>query len=69
MIRSDLIKALKSHKGPVWIEVQNHNDCFYVQAVKSDLICQMSNNFSEGEETGFEIDSNGYFNKEDKEYG
>jgi len=69
MIRSDLIKALKAHKGPVWLEISNHNDSFYIQAVKSDLICQISNNFSEGEETGFEIDSNGYFNKTDLEYG
>ena len=64
MIRKDLIKQLTAYRGPVLVEVQNFNDIFWIQAVKSDLIVQLNAKFKPNEETGFELDKNGYFGKD-----
>ena len=64
MIRKDLIKQLTAYRGPVLVEVQNFNDIFWIQAVKSDLIVQLNGKFGPDEETGFELDKNGYFGKD-----
>ena len=64
MIRKDLIKQLTACRGPVLVEVQNFNDTFWIQAVKSDLIVQLNAKFGPDEETGFELDKNGYFGKD-----
>ena len=54
-----LIRQIKAHTGPVMVGVINGNDVIYVQAVKSDLIVQLSR-FADDEETGFELDVHGY---------
>ena len=64
MIKKDLIKQLTAYRGPVLVEVQNFNDTFWIQAVKSDLIVQLNDKFGPDEETGFELDKNGYFGKD-----
>jgi hypothetical protein len=64
MIKKDLIKLLTAYRGPVLVEVQNFNDMFWIQAVKSDLIVQLNAKFEPDEETGFELDKNGYFGKD-----
>ena len=64
MIRKDLIKQLTAYRGPVLVEVQNFNDIFWIQAVKSDLIVQLNAKFGPDEETGFDLDKNGYFGKD-----
>jgi hypothetical protein len=63
MIKKDLIKQLTAYRGPVLVEVQNFNDVFWIQAVKSDLIVQLNGKFDSNEETGFVLDKNGYFGK------
>ncbi len=64
MIAKELIARLKAHKGPVFLDVNNHNDGFWFQAVKSDLIVQLSAKFGANEESGFVLDANGYFGKD-----
>ena len=65
MIAKDLIKKIRDNRaGYVMIEVQNFNDVFYVQGVKSSLIDTIKNRFESDEETGFEIDDDGYFGKD-----
>lgn len=64
MIKKDLIKQLTAYRGPVLVEVQNFNDTFWIQAVKSDLIVQLNAKFGPDEETGFDLDKNGYFGKD-----
>ena len=64
MIKKDLIKLLTAYRGPVLVEVQNFNDMFWIQAVKSDLVVQLNGKFEPNEETGFELDKNGYFGKD-----
>ena len=64
MIQKDLIKQLTAYRGPVLVEVQNFNDIFWIQAVKSDLIVQLNAKFGPDEETGFDLDKNGYFGKD-----
>ena len=63
MIANQLIKLIKAHRGPVIVEVNNFDDTFYVQAVKSDLLLQFAR-FKDGEETGFEIDASGFLSKD-----
>lgn len=62
----DLVAKLKAHRGDVLVAVLNSNDSYYVRAVKSDLIDVMSTKFGPEDETGFELDDEGYF---DKDYG
>jgi hypothetical protein len=64
MIQKDLIKQLTAYRGQVFIEVQNFNDTFWMQAVKSDLIVQLKAKFGSNDETGFVLDKNGYFGKD-----
>ena len=64
MILKDLIKQLTAYRGPVLVEVQNFNDIFWMQAVKSDLIVQLKAKFDCNDETGFELDKNGYLGKD-----
>ena len=63
MIASQLIKLIKAYRGPVIVEVNNFNDTFYVQAVKTDLLLQFAR-FKDNEETGFEIDASGFLSKD-----
>lgn len=64
MIQKDLIKKLQAHRGQVLVEIQNFNDSFWIQAVKSDLIVQIKAKFNANDETGFELDDNGYLGKD-----
>lgn len=64
MIQKDLIKQLTAYRGPILVEVQNFNDIFWMQAVKSDLIVQLKGKFGSEDETGFDLDKNGYFGKD-----
>lgn len=64
MIQKDLIKKLQAHRGQVLVEIQNFNDSFWIQAVKSDLITQLKAKFNYNDETGFELDDNGYLGKD-----
>ena len=64
MIQKDLIKKLQAHRGQVLVEIQNFNDSFWIQAVKSDLIVQIKAKFNANDETGFVLDENGYFGKD-----
>ena len=64
MIQKDLIKKLQAHRGQVLVEIQNFNDSFWIQAVKSDLIHQIKVKFNANDETGFELDDNGYLGKD-----
>lgn len=64
MIQKDLIKKLQAHRGQVLVEIQNFNDSFWIQAVKSDLIVQLKAKFNADDETGFELDDNGYLGKD-----
>lgn len=64
MIQKDLIKKLTAFRGPVLVEIQNFNDSFWIQAVKSDLIVQIKAKFNANDETGFELDDNGYLGKD-----
>ena len=66
MIQKDLIKKLTAFRGPVLVEIQNFNDSFWIQAVKSDLIVQIKAKFNANDETGFELDDNGYLGKDFK---
>ena len=66
MIQKDLIKKLQAHRGQVLVEIQNFNDSFWIQAVKSDLITQLKAKFNYNDETGFELDDNGYLGKDFK---
>ena len=64
MIQKDLLKKLQAHRGQVLVEIQNFNDSFWIQAVKSDLIVQIKAKFNANDETGFELDDNGYLGKD-----
>lgn len=64
MIAKELINKLKSHKGPIYLDVNNHNDGFWFQGVRSDLVYQLTHKFKPDEETGFEMDEDGYFGKD-----
>lgn len=58
MIRKTLLAKLRAHKGPIYLDVNNHNDGFWLQGVKSDLIEQMTLRFqADNQETGFDLDT------------
>jgi hypothetical protein len=63
MIANQLIKQIKAHRGPIVVEVSNFDDTFYVQAVKADLLLQLSK-FQDDEESGFELDAEGFLSKD-----
>jgi hypothetical protein len=63
MKAQQLIKQIKARTGPVTVGVINGDDVIYVQAVKSDLIVQLSR-FADDEETGFELDADGYLGRD-----
>jgi hypothetical protein len=63
MIASRLISLIKSRRGPIYVEVNNFNDTFYVQIVKSDLLLQIAK-FAHDEETGFELGASGVLGKD-----
>lgn len=63
MVARQLIKLIKAYRGPVIVEVNNFNDTFWVQAVKSDLLLQLGK-FQADQETGFELDRNGILTKD-----
>ena len=64
MITKNLISQIRKAKGPVFIEISNFDDVFWVQAVKSDLIKMIGESFEADLETGFVLDKNGYFSKD-----
>jgi hypothetical protein len=67
MIASKLIIEVRKFKGPIYMEVQNFNDCFWVQVVKTDLLAMIKGNFDMDFETGFILDEKhgaGYFGKD-----
>lgn len=63
VIAKDLLKKLNDRKGPVYVEIDNFNDGYWIQVVKQDLIANIKK-FKLDEETGFELDVNGYFSKD-----
>ena len=64
MIAKNLISQIRKAKGPIFVEISNFNDMFWVQAVKSDLIEMISTSFESDLETGFILDKDGYFSKD-----
>jgi hypothetical protein len=60
MITRELLQKIRSHKGPLYVEINNHDDNFWVQVVKSDLLFVLSRLDAESE-SGFVLDSRGYF--------
>lgn len=64
MIASKLIIEVRKFKGPIYMEAQNFNDCFWVQVVKTDLLAMIKGNFDTDFETGFVLDDMGYFGKD-----
>ncbi len=65
MVRSELVKQIKAHKGDIWVAVSSFDDVMYVKAVKSDLIAQIVRCNPLDAETGFILED-GCF---DKDYG
>lgn len=65
MIAKTLISQIRKTRGPIFVEVSNFDDGFWIQAVKSDLISMLTR-FDDGEETGFELNETGYFSKDYK---
>lgn len=63
MISKQLLQAIKAHKGPIFVEICNFNDIFWIQAVKADLLAQL-NCFEANDETGFVLDSRGHLTKD-----
>ena len=66
MIARELVAKIKKFRGPIHVEVQNFNDVFYVQAVKSDLVAMIEKSFENqlDEKCGFDLDENGFFGKD-----
>ena len=64
MIAKQMIAEVRKFKGPIFAEVQNFNDIFWIKANKSDLIDMIKNSFDSDFETGFELDAQGYFGKD-----
>lgn len=68
MILEQLIKELRNCKGAVFVDVINHNDSYWIKAVKEDIIFNMTASFKEGEETGFTFDRRNGVNYFSKDY-
>ena len=70
MIARELIAKIQKFKGPIYTEVANFDDVFYVQIVKSDLVAMIRSAFGANlaerleNECGFELDDHGYFGKD-----
>jgi hypothetical protein len=63
MIAKDLMKRIAAEKGPLFVEISNFNDTHWVKVVKRDLI-DMVRQFNPDQETGYELDSRGFFGKD-----
>ena len=63
MVRSELVKQIKAHKGDIWVGVSSFDDVMYVKAVKSDLIAQIERYHPFDAETGFSFED-GCFDKD-----
>ena len=63
MIAKDLLRALRAHKKTVFVEVSNGTDVHVVQAVKSDLLAFINDNFLPYEQTGYTL-SGGIFGRD-----
>lgn len=59
MIKKILVSKIKKHNGPVLVPVNNFNDTYYVQVVKSDFILQLTS-FQPDDETGFDFSDEGF---------
>ena len=64
MIAKKLINEVRKFKGPIYVEVQNFNDGFWIKANKADLLEMIKDSFDSDFETGFELDAKGYFGKD-----
>jgi hypothetical protein len=64
MIAENLFAKIRKTKGPICAAFTNFDDAFYVQVSKKDLLVQLSARFKLTEETGFELDDNGYLDKD-----
>jgi len=64
MIAKNLFDKISKKKGPILIAFSNFDDVFYVQASKKDLLVQMKARFNADDETGFELDENGFLDKD-----
>ena len=60
MIAKNLFAKIRKTKGPILATINNRDDSFYIQVSKKDLIVQLSAAFKLSDETGFELDDNGY---------
>ena len=64
MIAKDLLKKISAHKGALMVEIQNFDDVFWVQAVKGDIYRSIKEAFKPDQETGFELDDEGFLGKD-----
>ena len=64
MIAKNLFSKIRKTKGPILVAFTNFDDVFYVQANKKDLLVQLSARFKSDEETGFDLDDNGFLDKD-----
>ena len=54
MLRDDLIKAIKTSKGPIYMACSSRHDTYYIQGVKTDMIATF--NFRDNTETYMRLD-------------
>lgn len=64
MIAKKLINEVRKFRGPIYVEIQNFNDVFWIKANKADLLTMIKDSFDANFETGFELDAQGYFGKD-----
>ena len=64
MIAKDLLKKISAHKGALMVEIANFDDVFWVQAVKGDIYRSIKEAFDPDQETGFELDDEGFLGKD-----
>ena len=64
VIAKNLFAKIRKSKGPIMVAFVNFDDVFYVQASKKDLLLQLSQRFKADEETGFDLDDQGFLDKD-----
>jgi len=64
MIAKKLIDKIRSTKGPILAGLTNFSGVIYVQVSKKDLLQQIKHGFKPDEETGFELDDEGFLDKD-----
>jgi len=64
VIAKNLFAKIRKSKGSIIVAFTNFDDVFYVQASKKDLLLQLSQRFKADEETGFDLDDQGFLDKD-----